>query len=63
MLLYISLFFVYCRGFEPGAFKMVKISLKKLKLSRLFHPVSFRVVIQDDTTELQDYITNLGNTT
>ena len=42
---------------------MVKISLKKLKLSRLFHPVSFRVVIQDDTTELQDYITNLGNTT
>ena len=43
LLLYLSKFFVYCRGLEPGAFKMEKISLNKLKLSRRFDPVSFRV--------------------
>ena len=42
----------YCvfRGFEPGSFKMVKISMKKF-ISRL-EPVSFREDVQDATTEL-----------
>ena len=58
MPLYLSLFFVYCRGFEPGAFKMVKILMQKFKHSRRCEPVSFRVDVQDATAELQDSIQN-----
>ena len=52
--LYLSLFFVNCRGFEPGAFKMVKISLKNFKHSRKFDPASFKLNVQNATIELQD---------
>ena len=41
------------RGFEPGAFKMVKYQCKKIvKVSSRFEAVSFRVDVQDATTEL-----------
>ena len=53
---YLSLFCVYCRGLEPGAFKVVKISLKKLKHSGRSDSVSFREDVQDDATELKDSI-------
>ena len=56
LLLYLSLFFVSFRGFEPGAFKMVKKIMKKLKHSRRFDPMSFKVEVQDADTELQDSI-------
>ena len=51
------------RVFEPGAFKMVKISMKKFKVYSRFNLVSFTVDIQDATTELQDSIQNVSNTT
>ena len=50
------------RGFEPVAFKMVKMKIFKYFYSR-FELVSSRVDIQDTTTELQDNIKNSSNTT
>ena len=38
-------------GFEPGAFKIVKITMKNVKVSDRFEPVSFRVLAHDATTE------------
>ena len=41
-------------GFEPGAFKMVKNNYEKnVNVSSRLEPVSFTVVAQDATTELQ----------
>ena len=50
------------RGFEPEAFKMVKISLHwtNLKVCSRFEPVSFRGDVQDATTELLNTIKNLS---
>ena len=42
------------RGFEPGAFKLLKITMKNVKVSNGLERVSFRVVAHDATTELQD---------
>ena len=51
------------RGFEPGAFKMVKISMTFFYfLWQILTPVSFRVDVQDATTELQDSIKYKSNT-
>ena len=47
-------------GFEPGAFKIVKISLTNLMHSRRFDPVSFRVDVQDATTS---YLLNQSQAT
>ena len=51
------------RGFEPGAFKLLKITMKNVKVSNGLERVSFRVVAHDATTELQDSILKVINTT
>ena len=51
------------RGFEPGAFKLIKITMKNVKVSDGLELVSFRVVAHDATTELQDSILKVINTT
>ena len=40
-----------------------KISIKNLNVFSRFEPVSFEVDVQNATTELQDSITYMGNTT
>ena len=58
---YLSLFFVYSRGFELGAFKMVIISLKKFNILRdsIQCPSEWMSRMQP----LSYSVTNLGNTT
>ena len=51
------------RGFEPGAFKKVKLSMKFLFCLCRFDPESFRVAVHDATTELPGGVDNGSNTT
>ena len=44
------------RGFEPGAFKKVKLSMKFLFCLCRFVPVYFRMVVQNNTTKLHKTI-------
>ena len=51
------------RRFEPGAFKMVKKSIKLLYVWSRFEPASFQVEFQDATSYYtEDNITNSSNT-